>query len=571
MGDALMAIRALTLCLALLVLACASTPQSGSREGTSQAPTSSGPKRVVISIRGEPNTFSKKIDSSPSVPGGPEMEQLVHAGLAIQDGDGIFRPQIAEAVPSLENGFWKLSPDGRMETTWKIKPNARWHDGHAFTADDLLFTWRVASDKDVAEFRDVAFDSIDGLEAPDQHTVVVRWKRPFTAADSLFTQDLAMPMPKHVMESAFLQDRATFTQQPFWGADFVGAGPFKIRDWIRGSSLVVDANPDYVLGRPKLDQIEVRFITDTGTMFANLLARAVELNLGGRNIGLEQGIEARGQWDGRMEIKRSSRFTTYPQFLNPDPQVVGDVRFRRALLHAIDRQQLSEVLLPGAESPVAHNFLNPSEPEFRETEPAVVKYPYDPGRAAALLRELGYTPGPDAILRDAAGQRLFVELRSGSTADLNQKIALSMIDAWQRVGVASEMIVVPTQRQRDLQYRANFPAFDMTRQPAAIGTLNNLYSSEARLADTGYLGRNYARYMNPALDTLVDRYFNTVPWQERMEVGRQIMHHITDQAVWLDLFYDAAPLLISSRLKNVAASKAEGALDTWNAHAWDVN
>src|SRR5207248_161118 len=109
--------------------------------------------------------------------------------------------------------------------------------------------------------------------------------------------------------------------------------------------------------------------------------------------------------------------------------------------------------------------------------------------------------------------------------------------------------VVPTQRQRDLQYRANFPAFDMTRQPASIGTLNNLYSSEARLPETGYLGRNYARYMNPALDTLVDRYFNTVPWQERMEVGRQIMHDITDQVVWLDLFYDAAPLLISSRLK----------------------
>jgi peptide/nickel transport system substrate-binding protein len=457
-----------------------------------------------------------------------------------------------------------------METTWKIRGNARWHDGQPVTADDLLFTYGVASDKDIAEFRDVAFESIEAVEAPDQHTITVRWKRPFTAADSLFTQDLAMPMPRHIMESAFVQDRATFTQQPFWGAEFVGAGPFKIRDWVRGSSFTVDANPDYVLGRPKLDQIEVRFITDTGTMFANLLARTVELNLGGRNIGLEQGIEARGQWDGRMEIKRSSRFTTYPQFLNPDPPIVADVRFRRALLHAIDRQQLSEVLLPGADSPVAHVFLNPSEPEFRETEPGVVKYEYNPGRAAALLRELGYMPGPDGVLRDAGGHRLYVELRSGSTADLNQKIALSMIDAWQRVGVASEMIVVPTQRQRDLQYRANFPAFDMTRQPAAIGTLNNLYSSEARLPDTGYLGRNYARYMNPALDALVDRYFNTVPWPERMEIGRQIMHDITDQVVWLDLFYDAAPLLISSRLKGVGASKAEGALDTWNAHEWDV-
>jgi hypothetical protein len=76
--------------------------------------------------------------------------------------------------------------------------------------------------------------------------------------------------------------------------------------------------------------------------------------------------------------------------------------------------------------------------------------------------------------------------------------------------------------------------------------------------------------MSPSLDALVDRYFNTVPWGDRMEVGRQIMHHITDQVVWLDLFYDAAPMLISSRLKGVSASKAESALDTWNVQDWDV-
>jgi len=133
------------------------------------------------------------------------------------------------------------------------------------------------------------------------------------------------------------------------------------------------------------------------------------------------------------------------------------------------------------------------------------------------------------------------------------------------------MVVVPPQRQRDLQYRANFPAFDMQRQPASIATLNGLYSSEARMQEANFLGRNYARYMNPMLDAQIDRYFNTVPWNDRMEIGRQIMRHVTEQVVWLDLFYDAQPILISRRLKNVTASSAEGALETWNGPDWDIN
>ena len=499
------------------------------------------------------------------------MEQLVHAGLAIQDGAGTLRPQLAEAVPSLENGLWTLLPDGRMETSWRIRPDARWQDGVAFTSADLMFTYTVASDKDIPEFRDVAFDSIEAIEAPDSLTLTVRWKNPFIAADTLFTQEMAMPMAKHVMELAYLQDKSTFTQQAAWNEEFVGAGPFRVREWIRGSSMVLDANPDYVLGRPKLDQIEVRFLQDINAFFANMLAHAVELNLGGRNISFEQALQLREGWDGRMEAKRSSRFVVYPQFLNPDPAVVADTRFRQAMLQAIDRQQLSDVLMPGADSPVAHVFLNPSEPESREIQASLVKYSFDPTRSAQLIRDLGYVQGSDGSIRDASGQRLSMEVRSGSDADLNTKIVLSIVDSWQRLGIGAEMVVVPPQRQRDLQYRANFPAFDMQRQPASIATLNGLYSSEARMQEANFLGRNYARYMNPMLDAQIDRYFNTVPWNDRMEIGRQIMRHVTEQVVWLDLFYDAQPILISRRLKNVTASSAEGALETWNGPDWDIN
>ncbi len=571
-SRALLFRASLVLAAVALVACTAPTSQEATGQRTAGADTgarSAGPKRVTVAIRGEPRTISTKIDSSPSVPGGADVETMLHAGTTLTDADGKLRPQLAEAVPSVENGLWTLAPDGRMETTWRIRPNARWHDGQPVTTADMLFTLQVVRDPNVPEFRDAAFESIDSAEARDERTLIVRWKRPYIGADTLFSFNLAPLMAKHRLEPAFLEDRATFTQSPAWGAEFVGAGPFRLQDWVRGSYMTIAANPDYVLGRPKLDEIEVRFIEDSNTFMANMLAGTVDLNLGGRNISLDQAQDIRTQWNGHMEIRLNSRFVAQPQYLNPNPAVVADVRFRRALIRGVDRAQLAESLLPGAPATVAHIFLSPSEPEYAEWAQGLVTYEYDPRRATQEIEALGYSRGGDGIFRDATGQRLSVEIRTVST-DINQKIMLTLGDSWQRIGVGVEPNVVPPQRQRDLPYRATFPAFDMQRQPSQVDTLYNLYSYESRLPETNFVGRNYSRYMSPQLDALLDRYFTTVAWPARMEVGRQIAHHVTEQLVWLDLFYDAQPVMVSARLKNVTVGKAAGAQDSWNAHEWDV-
>ena len=84
------------------------------------------------------------------------LQELLHVGLVTSDSRGRLEARLAEVVPSLDNGLWELFPDGTMATTWKIRGDARWHDGHPVSADDLLFTAAVAQDRDLAIFRDVA-------------------------------------------------------------------------------------------------------------------------------------------------------------------------------------------------------------------------------------------------------------------------------------------------------------------------------------------------------------------------------------------------------------------------------
>ncbi len=563
--------------LLIIAASCASPPPPPSSAGSSaRAPAAASPKRFTVAISGDPNTLSNSVARAGSggVAGLDALEMFVSSGLTVQDDRGERRPQLAEAVPTLENGGWRLLPDGRMETSWTIRPATRWHDGTPITADDLAFTLLVGEDPDIPALGNAGFASIEGVEIPESQaearTILVRWKRPFIFADGLFSFDFALPLPRHLLERVYREDKPNFTQAPYWTAEFVGSGPYRVRQWVQGSHMILAANDGYVLGRPKLDEIEVRFIPDPNTLIASILAGEVGLTMG-RGLSLDQAIQLRDQWrDGTLGIVLSSWIAAYPQMLNPNPPVVADVRFRRALLLALDRQQMVDALQAG-QSLVAHSYLSPKEPEYRDIERSIVRYDYDPRRAGEIIEGLGYVRGSDGGFRDAAGQRLTVEIRTTGGDDLQEKTMLSMSDYWQRVGVTVEPVVVPRQRAQDREYRANFPGFEEVRQPNDLttGALTRYLGSESALPENNYRGNNRMRYQSAELDALIDRFYRTVPRNERVEVLGEIIHHMTDQVIPIGLFYNASPTMISNRLVNVGPGGAS-VPPSWNVQEWDV-
>jgi peptide/nickel transport system substrate-binding protein len=561
--------------LLILAVSCASPPAPPSSPSTSSAPASgapAAPKRFTAAISGDPNTLSNSVARAGAggVAGLDALEMFISSGLTVQDDRGERRPQLAEAVPTLENGQWRLLPDGRMETSWRIRPNAQWHDGTPITADDLLFTVQVGQDREIPALSNAGFNSIDGVEATDPRTVLVRWRQPFILADGLFSFDFALPLPRHLLERVYLEDKPNFTQAPYWTSEFVGSGPYRVRQWVQGSHMILAANDAYVLGRPKINEIEMRFIRDPNTLIASVLAGEVGLTMG-RGLSLEQAVQLRDQWrEGSLGIVLSSWIAAYPQMLNPNPPIIADARFRRALIHAIDRQQMVEALQAG-QSMVAHSYLSPRDAEYRDIERSIVRYDYDVRRAGEIIEGLGYVRGPEGGFRDAAGQRLTVEARTTGGDDLQEKTMLSITDYWQRAGVNVEPVVVPQQRAQDRDYRANFPGFEQVRQPndLSTGALTRYYGPESSLPENNYRGSNRMRYRNAELDSLLDRFYSTVPRSERTQILGEIMHHMTDQAIPLGMFYNAAPTMISSRLVNVGPGGA-AVPASWNSPEWDL-
>lgn len=550
---------------AILAIGCAGPGPRGGDASVSARPTA--PKRVTAAINSAPATFTSNniMTGSTSYPGGAELASLVNAGLTHADEGGTLHPQLAEAVPLIENGLWKVTADGKMETTWRIRENAKWDDGTPLTADDVLFTAALLQDKDlpIAGGRD--WTQVTSVTSSDPRTVTVGWKSIYIRANWLLQE----VRPKHILEPIYQADKMSVLSNPYWNEKHVGAGPFKLREFVAGSHVFLLASDTYVLGRPKLDELIVKFIPDLGTIVANILAGEIDLTIG-RNVSVQQGMELKQQWGkGDIDIGYSNWIALWPQFLNPNPDVMLKLDFRRAVLHSINRQELVDTLLSGA-SPVAHVFVAPTEAAYKDIEPQIVKYDYDPRRAAQMIEGLGYTRGGDGLFRDAAGGTINLEVRTSGGDDTHEAGTISVADYLRKSGIDAFPFLIPQAQRSDLAYNQNFPGLRFWRQGNDLYQLNRLHSSESPTAANNYRGSNNNRYMNPAFDTLIERYMSTVSDRERVPVLGQIVRHVTENLTLLDLWYNTETIVVADKLKNVRNKKGGNGDPTFNAQDWDL-
>ncbi|HEY3118240.1 MAG TPA: ABC transporter substrate-binding protein, partial [Chloroflexota bacterium] len=358
----------------LLVLTACASPIPQAKSDGAPRPAPAVKKRATLAASSSLVSVGSTFVAA--LPGAADVNSLLDAGLTNSSPTVVRAPQLAEVIPSTENGLWKVLSDGKMETTWKLQPNASWHDGTAFTADDLLFTFDVYTDKQLAARAVPLHNSVQSLEAVDPHTLLIRWKTINISADQMFsTTDL--PLPRHLLEGPYQASKEAFQGIPFWTRDYVGTGPFRLKEFAEGSHVVMEAYPDYFLGRPLIDEIVVRFIPDSRTLVANVLAGEIDITLG-RGLSSDQAAQLMNTWKGRVELDAGAPNHVSPQHgAIREPEIIGNADFRRALFQAIDRQEMANVLTGGLGA-IAHSGLPYGDPTYREAEAGVVKYAFDP-------------------------------------------------------------------------------------------------------------------------------------------------------------------------------------------------
>lgn len=550
--------------LAALLAGCAGpAPRAGSSGAELVPPPQpSGPKRITIGAF----VIATNVLDNRARP----VPELVVAGLTTLNEKGIRQPQLAEAVPSIENGQWQVFPDGTMQTTHRLREKVLWHDGRPMTSEDLVFTATVVRDPGLTlAVRNADYDLIARVEARDPRTVVVTWREPYFQADAAFSSgginSFPNPLPRHLLEQAYLTDKATLDQNAFWTTAYVSAGAFRIRQWEPGSFAALEAFPDYVLGRPKLDEIEVRWFADDNTLLANILAGTIDLTPQA-SVSMDLGATVRDQWrDGRIEPYVIGAFTIYPQFNHPSPTALRDPEFRRALLQAIDRQQMADEFTHRT-GQIAHSPIPPDDPAYPFIKDSIVAYAYDPQRAAQTIAGLGFSKGADGFFRDTTGEPMSIKVQSAITsAKLNQTVA----DYLTRVGIKGEGVTLQSAVATQPEVRYAYGGLDVVNAPiGALGMVNQLISASAPLPERNYRapnsGTNRGAYVDAEWDALMRRYVTTIPVPDRMRVLGELIHAQTDQLLIMGLYYTVYAVVMSHRLKNVPPGVA------WNSHNWDV-
>ncbi len=297
------------------------------------------------------------------------------------DGNMVLRPEIAES--------YQLQPD-KLTWRFKLRPNLKFWNGEPLDAAAVKFTFDRTMD---AELRKQGLNSpfparigLAETRAVDSATVDVITKQP-NILTPIWVQAETILAPKHYSDKS-VQETAT---QP------MGAGPWRLKEWQKGSQYILEANPDYFRGKPPIDTIVVRYIPDRSTRMA-LLQRG-EADLASTLLPDDMPTV---QGDSKLEMRASAG--SWRVHLQIPTDKYTDRRVRQAFNHlvnydALDRGLLGRILGPGA------RMLSPAAgPTWHA--PDLKPFPYDPERAKQLLNEASWPMDREITLYGPIGARM---------------------------------------------------------------------------------------------------------------------------------------------------------------------
>jgi peptide/nickel transport system substrate-binding protein len=511
---------------------------------------------------------------SASEPG--HLTRLFNAAIAlggeVEEGGPAF-PYLVERLPEVGSDTWRVFPDGRMETTYLLRPGLTWHDGAPLTAGDFLFSWGIMKAPEYGVETQVPTSLIEDVVAPDPRTIVVRWSSPYTLAHTLRGARWSTPLPRHLLEAAFAQQRPDqFASQPFWTRDYVGAGPYRLERWESGAFIEASAFEGHALGRPHIDRVKAVFVGNPNTALANLLAGEVHMAIDFA-LGFEQSTILRREWAltnsgtlvQRPDKLRYVQIQFKTEYVNP--REIMDVRIRRGLWAAMDQQAFVEGLLDG-QGTVAQTMVPPTVEYYGAVERAITKHPYDPNQAHQLFTAAGLTRSANGIYLNPEGSQFSPELRAVSAGQTAREGAI-LADLWRRIGVDIRERYMSEAEDSDPEVRSTFPSFSTANSGIDEGTLvNKIWGPNISLAANRWRGTNRGGYVNPEMDRAYDLITGSLRQEERDEASVNAMRIVNNEIPIFPLYFNDRYGAYANTLLPPPNSQPSQQVGTDKIHEW---
>jgi peptide/nickel transport system substrate-binding protein len=415
------------------------------------------------------------------------IHQMLYDTLVHRTDDLKDRGQLAESWQVVDEKTYRF----------KIRANAKWHDGKPVRAQDVKFSYDRTLDPALKAPRAGLLDMVASTEAPDDQTVILKTMAadPLTLVYLNYHAITPMDLVKANLDA--------FLQKP------VGAGPFKFQEWKKDERVVLTTNNDYWDGPPGVETLIFRPIADPSTLLA-------ELESGGIDIAAEIPPASFSQVKANSKLQALTAPSTIVHYigLNNKKAPLDNVKVRQALNMAVDRTGIINSILVGLAVPVN----GPLFPEARGYDKNLKGYAFDRDKAKALLAEGGAGSGFTMTLDTTAPLKEAAEAVAGQLKQVGVNVNVNVME----LGVLTTKI---NNGECDLYMNA----WGDSAADGGVTFYRHFHSSQReKFKDTWY--------SRPDLDKMIDEARFTFDFDKRRQLLEQTLKVIVDDAPWIFLW-----------------------------------
>lgn len=470
------------------------------------------PKKKVLVL-----AYERDAETLDHIKAGVYSDALVYIfdRLVTRDYQFNYKPGLAEK--------WETSPDG-LKWTFYLKKGVKFHDGKPLTAHDVKWTIDKIIDPKTGSPAKSDFKAVKKVNVKDDHTVEIVLHHPFPNLLFVLSNTAAGIASKEAYEKYGNE----------YGSKYViGTGPYKLKEWKKGDRLVLVKNPYYKWGpdwmenngAPIIDEIVMRMIPEE-------TSRMMELEAGNVHITRDVSATMLQKLKQSSEVKILTSESTRLGYLAyaTDKKPFTDVRVRRAINHAINKEEIIKYVFRGTAKP-AYGYLPPILKDEYYPDSEKIGYEYNPEKAKQLLKEAGY------------GNGLKLKLAAENTSEF-RKLAEVLQNQLKQVGIEVDIQLYDSSSYTAMLKEGKQELF------LRVYSWPNADILDWFLLSGQFPYPNHSRWKDAKTDEMIMKASRSLTWEERAAGYHEVQKHLIRQAVWAPIYIPNKDIAVRKEVKN---------------------